>query len=95
MQTNLAAHAFAAPGGEDTAELLARVRRFYLHAVDRHAAVENLLIVAHGGTIRALLVCLMEWSDDQFWRFMVDCGALAVISNQPGGRILERWNQTC
>ena len=86
--------AFVAPGGEDTRQLLSRVRRFYERAIARHQPSESVLVVAHGGSIRALLVCLLGLPDDRFWRFRVDCGSLSVVSNHPSGRVLERWNET-
>ena len=88
------APAFAAPGGEDTAQLLDRVRRFSTSAAKRHDPAEDLLIVAHAGSIRALLVCLLDLADEYFWRSRVDCTGLSIISNQPGGRVLELWNDT-
>lgn len=83
---------FAAPGGEDTRQMLERVRRFYERVAARHQSSEDVLVVAHGGSIRALLVCLLGLPDDQFWRFWVDRGSLSIISNHPGGRVLELWN---
>ena len=88
------APAFAAPGGEDTAQLLDRVRRFSTSAAKRHDPAEDLLIVAHAGSIRALLVYLLDLTDEYFWRSRVDCTGLSIISNQPGGRVLELWNDT-
>jgi broad specificity phosphatase PhoE len=85
--------AFAAPGGENTRQMLDRVRRFYQRVVAGHGPSENVLVVAHGGSIRALLVCLLEIPDDMFWRFKVDCGSLSVVSNHPDGRVLELWNE--
>ena len=87
-------NAFAAPGGEDSAQVLDRVRRFYASAVKRHDDSEDILIVAHGGSLRALLVCLLDLTDDYFWRFRVDCGSLSVIDNQLNVRVLKLWNDT-
>ncbi len=86
--------AFATPGGEDTAGVLDRVRRFHTKAEKLHNTDENILIVAHGGSLRALLICLLGLPDDYFWSFRVDCGSLSIIGNQPGGCILEIWNDT-
>ena len=85
---------FAAPGGENTAQVLARVRRFCERVAMRHDSPDNVLVVAHGGSIRALVVCLLDLADADFWRFQVDCTGLAVISDHPGSRVLERWNDT-
>ncbi len=85
---------FAAPGGETTAQLLGRVRRFYARTIERHDPDENLLVVTHGGPVRALLVLLLGLPREYFWRFRVDLGSLSVVSNQTGGRVLEVWNDT-
>ena len=89
----MSSDAFAAPEGEDTHELLNRVRRFCDGAFARHEPSEDVLVVAHGGSIRALLVCLLEMPDDMFWRFKVDRGSLSIVSNHPGGRVLELCNE--
>lgn len=93
-RVGLGDNAFAAPGGEDTAQVLERVNQFATRAVDRHDPDEDLLIVAHGGSIRALVVCLMGLPDDHFWRFQVHCGSLSIVSIQDKGRVLELWNDT-
>ncbi len=89
----LDADAFAAPGGEDTRQLLDRVRRFYERAVTRHQPSDNVLVVAHAGSIRALLVCLLGLPDGHFWRSRVDYGSLSIVGNHPSGRVLEFWNE--
>ena len=90
----LDAGAFAAPGGENARQVLDRVRRFCDGTVPRHEPSENVLIVAHAGSIRALLVCLLCLPDDRFWQFRTDPGSLSVVSNESGRRILELWNET-
>ena len=87
-------NAFAAPGGEDSTEVLRRVRRFYAKTVEEHGDSADLLVVAHGGSIRALLVCLLGLADEFFWRFRVDCASLSTIASHPSGRVLELWNDT-
>ena len=85
---------FAAPGGEDTSQLLERVGHFCERVSRRHDAEEDLLIVAHAGSIRALVICLLELKKADFWRFGVDPTSLSAISNHPGGSVLELWNDT-
>ena len=85
---------FAAPGGENAIQLLQRVRRFFDETSEMHGQEDNLLVVAHGGSIRALAICLLGLSDEHFWRFHVDCASLSVIRTYSGGRVLERWNHT-
>ena len=85
---------FAAPGGESTPQVLDRVRRFYANTQKLHDVDEDILVVAHGGSIRALLVCLLDLPDELFWQFRVDCASLSVISNHTGARVLDLWNDT-
>ena len=93
-QLDLGGQAFAAPEGESTPHLLYRVRRFATRVMRHHSAADNVLIVAHAGPIRALLVCLLDLADDHFWRFQVDCAGLSVVSKEQKGSVLELWNDT-
>lgn len=84
--------AFAAPGGETRRELFSRVRAFYERTAARHSSSGSILVVAHTGSIRALLICILGLPDDCFWRFRVDHGSLSIVSNHPQGSTLELWN---
>ena len=86
--------AFAAPSGEDTAQILQRVRRFATKVAECHDPDEDVLLVAHGGSIRALAVCLLGLPDEHFWRFQIDCGSLSIVSIHNESRVLELWNDT-
>ncbi|MYD95376.1 MAG: histidine phosphatase family protein [Chloroflexi bacterium] len=85
---------WSAPGGESAIDALQRVRRFSTRANAKLEAGENILVVAHGGTLRALVVCLLDLADTDFWKFQVDNTALAIISDHDGSRVLESWNDT-
>ncbi len=85
---------WSAPGGESAIDALHRVRRFSTRA---HASLdvgENILVVAHGGTLRALVVCLLDLADTDFWKFHVDNTALAIVNDHDGSRVLASWNDT-
>ena len=84
--------AFAAPGGENTWQVLDRVRRFCKLAAERHDPSDDVLVVAHGGSIRALVVCLLDLADTDVWRFRVHCAGLGIVRNHVGTRVLVRWN---
>lgn len=86
--------AFAAPGGENTLQVLARVRQFHSQALQRRQPADHVLVVAHGGSLRALLVCLLGLPDECFWRFRLDVASLSVVRTYPEGGVLELWNDT-
>ena len=85
---------FTAPGGESAIDAHQRVRRFSTRASASLDARENVLVVAHGGSLRALVVCLLDLADTDFWKFRVDNTAVAVVSDHDGSRVLESWNDT-
>ncbi len=85
---------FTAPGGESAIDALQRVRRFTTRASESLDPGKNILVVGHGGSLRALVVCLLDLADTDFWKFRVDNTALAVVSDHDGSRVLESWNDT-
>ena len=85
---------FAAPGGESAIHLLRRVRRFYVKATAKHDPDQNVLVTGHGGSLRALVLCLLDLPEEHFWRFRVDCTGLSVIKRYATGGVLELWNHT-
>ena len=85
---------WTAPGGESALDAIRRVRRFTTRASESLGARENILVVAHGGSVRALAVCLLDLADDDFWKFRVDNNAVAIVADHDGSRVLESWNDT-
>ncbi len=85
-------NAFSAPGGETSADILKRVQRFLEGVEKRHSPDENLLIVGHGGSMRALALCLLGMADESFWKLRIGNTSVSIISNQSRGRVLELWN---
>ncbi len=84
--------AFAAPGGENTWQVLERVRRFCTRTAQRHDPSDDILVVAHGGSLRALVVCLLDLADTDVWRFRAHCAGLGIVRSHSDGRVLLRWN---
>ena len=84
----------AAHGGESTAQMLDRVSRFCANTQRLHDVDEDILVVAHGGSLRVLLVCLLDLPIELSWRFRLDCASLSVVSNPTGARVLSLWNDT-
>ena len=60
-----------------------------------HGGDENVLIVAHGGTLRAMMVSLLKMPADYMWRFKLSNGSLSVVSLYEGGGVtLDLLNDT-
>ena len=87
-------NSFVAPGGESSAQVLDRVHRFCARVEEQFSADADILVVAHGGTIRALLACLLYLPNDSLWKFEVGGASLSVVSNHARGRVLDLWNDT-
>ena len=86
---------FAPPGGESDRQLIERV------AAEVDALTEsgdipdgaNILVVAHGGTIRALITHLMGLPPETLWRFLISNAGLSTLTAHDDGRaVLESLN---
>jgi probable phosphoglycerate mutase len=84
---------FAPPGGESTRQISARIASFVADVRDRHAD-DNVLIVGHGGTLRAVFVALMELPLAANWRFFLDNCGLSVVDVYPDNSVLRLYNDT-
>ena len=84
---------FAPPGGETTRQTSARIASFVADVRHRHAD-DNVLIVGHGGALRAVFVALMELPLAANWRFfLANCG-LSVVDIYPDNCVLRLYNDT-
>jgi len=86
--------AIAAPGGETTAELLARVGEFCRWARKRHSPDDNIAVVGHGGSLRAVVVSLLGLDQEHFWRLRLSHGSLSAVTVLADTCVLELWNDT-
>ena len=84
---------FAPPGGENIRQASARIADFISGMKARHHD-DNVLIVGHGGTLRAAFVALMELPLEANWRFaMANCG-LSMVDIFPDNAVLRLFNDT-
>lgn len=86
--------AFAPPGGESDSDLIYRVKLAVERLKQAHDKDENILVVSHGGTIRATLVLLLGLPMEAIWRFYIGNCGLSVLSVYPGNAVLNSWNDT-
>lgn len=70
----------APPGGESFAALVERVRRGIAHVAPKHAG-ENIVVVAHAGTIRAALAVAQGISASAALTFAIDTVSITRIES--------------
>ena len=86
----------APPGGETLLALEARARPAFDALVKAHKDREgSLLLVSHGGTLRALLCSLLQIPLDRHWTLNVDSASLSILDVYPMGPIVSVLNDTC
>ena len=84
---------FAPPDGESIRNASARMAAFAADLKVRHPD-DSVLIVSHGGTLRALMVALMELPLEANWRFLVANCSLSMIDTYPNNAVLRLFNDT-
>lgn len=87
---------FAPPDGESLEAFFERVGTFAERLRAEHRdGDENVLIVSHGGVLRALLICLLDFPLTSLWQLHSSHGSVSIIELWPDGHpILELWNDT-
>ena len=87
---------FAPPGGENDFDLYKRVMVAAEQIRDTLPdAGGNILVVGHGGALRALLVCLLRIPVEYMWRFRLSNGGISIITDfQDGSATLDLLNDT-
>ena len=84
---------FAPTGGESPRATCARMTAFVAGLRARHPD-ETVLIVGHGGSLRAAIIALMEFPLDANWRFVMSNCSLSVFDTYPDNAILRLYNDT-
>lgn len=88
--------AFAPPGGESDQSFFDRVASAVGRIRDCHShAVGNLLVVAHGGTLRAMIITLLGLPVNSMWRFRLSNAGLSIVTMfGDGSGTLDLLNDT-
>ena len=86
---------FAPPGGETFRQVLARTGRFADMLRERHAN-DDVLVVGHGGSLRALAVRILGLPDYAFWQLRgLRPASISIILQDGGVPALTTWNEAC
>jgi alpha-ribazole phosphatase len=70
------------PSGEKFSEFIKRVESFRKRLV-KHGEEESLLIVAHGGPLRVLLLSLLSINQESWWQLRIDNASLSIVDTYP------------
>ena len=84
---------FAPTGGESPRATSARMTEFIAGLKARHPD-ETVLIVGHGGSLRAAIITLMEFPLEATWRFVMSNCSLSVFDTYPDNAVLRLYNDT-
>jgi len=90
------------PGGETVRQLQTRVVAAWNAIIGQHGGStehphpgEAILIVAHGGPLRSLVMYGLGLPPRAFWQLRSDNAALSVVEISATGATLLNWNDTC
>lgn len=67
------------PGAESIEQVIERARRFLADALSKYANGSKLLVVAHGGSIRGLIIAGLGWPTRVYHRLHVSNGSLSIV----------------
>ena len=84
---------FQAPGGEKLRNLVRRAEKFIAESEILNDS-NDIAIVAHGGSLRGLLVALLGLPDDALVRFHISNGSVSVLAADDGMVSLTAFNLT-
>ena len=79
------------PGGESLDQFNNRVSKFQ-DRLEKHAAEETILIVAHSGVLRTLVCQLLGIELRYRWQFRLDFASLSIVETYPQGAVLSLLN---
>ncbi len=82
---------YAPEGGETTREVSTRMTEVISGIKERHLD-ENVLVVGHGGSLRAAMMALLGMSMDANWRFVFGNCTLTIIDTYHDNAVLRLFN---
>ena len=82
---------YAPEGGESTRDVSVRMTEVINEIKDRHLG-ENVLVVGHGGSLRAAMMALLGMSMDANWRFVFGNCTLTIVDTYHDNAVLRLFN---
>ena len=84
---------FAPPGGETIRDTSSRLASIVQRVKDAHMD-EAILLVGHGGSLRAGIVSLLDLPLEANWKFAMHNCSLTVIYTYPDNAVMHLYNDT-
>ena len=84
---------FAPTGGETFRQTNRRMAAWATDFRDRHLD-QTVLVVGHGGSLRAAIIAWMGFPDEATWRFVMANCSLTIIDTYPDNAVLRLYNDT-
>ena len=82
---------YAPEGGESTRAVSARITAVIDEIKERHLG-DNVLVVGHGGSLRAAMMALLGMSMDANWRFVFGNCTLTIVDTYHDNAVLRLFN---
>jgi len=82
------------PQGESVRQVVSRVGPF-AGRLESYAEGETVLIVSHGGTLRALICLLLGLNLEHWWQIGLDSASLTVVDTYGERTVLSLLNDVC
>ena len=84
---------YAPEGGESTRQVSARMAAVVNEIKERHLA-DTVLVVGHGGSLRAAMMALLGMSLDANWRFVFGNCTLTIVDTYHDNAVLRLFNDS-
>lgn len=82
---------YAPDGGESTRQVSDRMTRAIVEIKERHLN-DNVLVVGHGGSLRAAMMALLGMHMDANWRFVFGNCTLTIVDTYHDNAVLRLFN---
>lgn len=83
---------FIYPQGEGIEDFFSRVERGLQKLLHLGQGCQRIAVVAHGGTIRAILSLLLAGNSSLYWNFRIDNASMTKLSLVDGFAVIETLN---
>jgi broad specificity phosphatase PhoE len=85
---------FSPPGGESIVDVSARVKRAIVSIGAALREEDDVLVVGHSGSIKALAFALLDIPLAYYWRVRTEPASLSIVNVHQGAATLDLWNDT-